>query len=284
MGRDVRCAVHWRRVRVPRWAQHSAQAACRSATDVRPAAFESHWGARSEVPPELVRRSGPELVSPELARRSAQQVRVAVSHRERRVQSVERSARVGLRRVARAPVVEQVVVAGVEPHPDAAVEAQPQAGLDAQVRRADALAAAARHGERAAAVRCGAQVPAVLLADAEVRPSEPEEAQPWVAAAVQLSAAQEVLAAARHAAVPSVASCLPGSSAVRERPAPSETVTLVRHEQIATWKMRRSRAVSISACSYPPFDGCPSARFIDVTRRHARWTDNGEAAMWRDGR
>lgn len=275
MGRDVRCAVHWLRVRVPRWGQHSAQAACRSATDVRPAASESHWGARSEVPPELVRRSGPELVSP---------VHAVVSRHGRRVQSVERSARVGLRRVARAPVVEQVVVAGVEPHPDAAVEAQPQAELDAQVRRADALAAAARHGERAAAVRGGAQVPAVPLADAEVRPSEPEEAQPWVAAAVQLSAAQEVLAAARHAAVPSVASCLPGSSAVRERPAPSETMTLVRHEQIATWKMRRSRAVSISACSYPPFDGCPSARFIDVTRRHARWTDNGEAAMWRDGR
>lgn len=272
VGRDVRCAVHWRRVRVLRWAWHSARAVRRSATDVRLAASESHWGAHSEV-------------SPELARRSAQQVRVAVSHRERRVRPAGRLARAGLRRVAQVPVVEQVVVADAEPHPDAAVEALPQAVLDARVRRADELAAAARHGERVAAVRCEPQVPAVPLADAEARPSEPEAVQPWAEGAVRLSAAQEVLAVARRAAEqPSAASCLPEPSADRERPAPSEMMAMVRHEQIATWKMRRSRAGSISACSYPPFDGCPSARFIDITRCHARWTDNGEAAMWRDAR
>jgi len=278
-GRAVRCVVHWRREHpvqwVLRWAQHSARAGCRSAMDVRRAASESHWDARSEVLPELARRSGPEWVS---------LVHAAESHRERRARPAGRSARAGLRRVAQAPVVEQVVVAGVETHPDAAVEVQPRAELAARVRRADALAAAARHGERVEVSRDGPQVPAVPLADAEVRPSEPEVARSWAGVAVRLSAAQEAPAVARHAAGPSAASCLPEPSADRERPAPSETMTLVRHEQIATWKMRRSRAGSISACSYPPFDGCPSARFIDITRCHARWTDNGEAAMWRDAR
>lgn len=256
---------------VLRWAQHSAREACRSATDDHPAAFESHSAAQRDLAERSVQHS-------------VQQVRAAESHRERRARPAGRSAHAGLRRVVQAPVVEQVVVVGVEPHPDAAVEAQPRVELDAQVRRADALAAAARHGERVEAARDGPQVPAVPLADAEVLPSEPEAAQAWAVVAVRLSAAQEGPAVVRPVAVPSVASCLPGPSADRERPAPSETMTLVRHEQIATWKMRRSRAVSISACSYPPFDGCPSARFIDITKRNARWTDNGEAAMWRDVR
>ena len=179
---------------------------------------------------------------------------------------------------AQVPIVVLAAAADAEPRPDAAavVEVQQQVVSDARVRRADEPAVAA--------VRGGRQEPAVARADAEARPSEPGEARRGAAAEERLSVVQEVPAVARPAGEPSAVSCLLEPFADRERPAPSETMTMVRHERIATWKMQRSRAVSISVWSYPPFDGCPSARFIDATRRHARWTDNGEAAMWRDAR
>ena len=265
---------------VLRWAPHSAREACRLAKDGRPAGSESHGGVRSEVSPEPAQRSGPELVRPG---------HVAVSRHGRRARPAERSARAGLRRVAPAqapvpvPVLAEAVAVDAALHPDAAaaVEAQPQAGLDARVRPADGPAAAARHGERVAAARDGPQGPAVPPGDAEARPLEPEAAPLLAVQAARHAAAPAAPALARCAAAPWAASCLRGPFADRERLVPSEMMTMVRHEQIATWKMRRSRAVSISACSYPPFDDCPSARFIDITRRHARWTDNGEAAMWR---
>ena len=188
---------------------------------------------------------------------------------------------------AQVPVVVLAAAADAEPHPDAAAEARRQEESGARVRRADEPAAAAvLHAERmvVAAARDGPQELAVPLADAEAPPSEPGEARHAAAAAERLSVVQEALAVARPAGEPSAVSCLQEPFADRERPAPSEMITMVRHERIATWKMQRSRAVSISVWSYPPFDGCPSARFIDVTRRHVRWTDNGEAAMWRDAR
>jgi hypothetical protein len=69
------------------WAQHSAQAACRSAKDVRRAGSESHSGARREVQAVSVQHSELESVR-------------AASHRERRAWPVARSVHAGLRRAA----------------------------------------------------------------------------------------------------------------------------------------------------------------------------------------
>lgn len=212
--------------------------------------------------------------------------RGAASHPGHRVRSAGRSVRAEFRRAVRAqaPVGTQAAAADAEPRRDAAVaeaEVPRQVASGARVCRVDEPAAAARREVRQAVAR-GARLEAAE--PQVVRPSEPE--------AVRRAAAVEVQPSGPAAAVQRVvgqvaellaAPCSQVLSADRERPAPSR-MTMARRERIATWKMQRSREGSISTYSYPPFDGCPSARFIDVAKRHARWTDNGEAAMWREAR
>lgn len=217
-GRDVRYAV--RLLRVLRWVQEVLRSAARG----RQVVFERHSAAwRSAARTDLVRCcSAP--------------VRVAASRHARRVRSAGRSARAEPRRDAAVAVV----------------EVRRQAASAARVRRGDEPAAEARHAMARAVAQGEPQVPAVPQVDAEVPPWASEAAQretvrPLVLREVRLSLAH-------RAAEPSAASCDLETCADRERPVPSKTMTMVRHEPIAKWKTRRSRAVSVSVYSYPPFE------------------------------
>src|SRR3569623_1752621 len=182
-GRAVRCECRWRREgyqvrRVPHsvlhWARHSVQAACRSATGVRRAAFESHSGARQEVQAAWAQRwAGLQCLV---------QVRAAASHRERRAWAAVRSVYEALRHAVRVQVQEQPsalaaerAVADAGPRRDAAVrdaEVHRREAPVARARQAAELAAQDRavkeqHGEAQVAARDGRQAPVVRRADEE---------------------------------------------------------------------------------------------------------------------
>ena len=254
------------------WARHSVQAACRSATGVRRAAFESHSGARQEVQAAWAQRwAGLQCLV---------QVRAAASHRERRAWPAVRSVYAVLRHAVRVQVQEQPsalaaerAVADAGPRRDAAVrdaEVHRREAPVARARQAAELAAQDRavkeqHGEALVAARDGRQEPVVRRADAEVLLSVPEEVPPWV---VLVGQPLVVLAA-----TDSERACLPGLSADREPPAPSKT-TRARRGQIAKRKTRRSRAIPISDSSCPSLvlESCLSTESTthQLTMCHAR--------------
>lgn len=245
VDRAARCVVRWRRrVRVLRWAQHSAREVLRSGARGRRAAFEWHSAAsRSEASPDSVlrwvqysawgarrsatgdRRAGSELhsvahleASPDLAQHAGPRCSapegVVALRRGRPARSAGRWVRAELHRVVQVRVAAaEQAVAGAGPRRDAAESAPRREALAVRVRRADEPVARERHEEVPPAVRDGPQEPEVLRADVEVRPSEPEAARHVVARAVLLSA--------RQAAEPSAASCPQAPSADRERPGPS---------------------------------------------------------------
>lgn len=131
-----------------------------------------------------------------------------------------------------------------------------------------AEAAAARHVTVEAVVRDGPRVLEALPGDVAARPAEPEAArrvevqaarrvEVQVARRVEVQVVRHAAARAAHllarsAAEPSAASGLPAPFAA-DRPAPRRK-TWAQHVQIAKERMRRLRAVSISACSCPSFD------------------------------